>query len=67
VSTSDTAAAAEHWDRHRPPSRNLPVRQHGAALCHLPSGYREVNLALDAGALLAATTAAWLHQLTATG
>ena len=37
----------------------------GAALRHLPSGYPQVNLAWMWGALLAATMAAWLHQLTA--
>src|SRR5207344_3465555 len=35
----------------------------GAALRHLP--YPQVNLAWMWGALLAATMAAWLHQLTA--
>jgi hypothetical protein len=39
--------------------------KHGAALRHLPSGYPRVNLAWMWGALLAATMAAWLHQLTA--
>ena len=37
----------------------------GAALRHLPSGYSQVNTAWMWGALLAATMAAWLHQLTA--
>ena len=37
----------------------------GAALRHLPSGYPQVNLAWMWGALLAASMAAWLHQLTA--
>jgi hypothetical protein len=36
----------------------------GTALRHLPSGYPQVNLAWMWGALLAATMAAWLHQLT---
>ena len=40
--------------------------KHGAALRHLPSGYREVNTAWMHAALLAANMAAWLHQLTAT-
>jgi hypothetical protein len=40
--------------------------KHGAALRHLPSGYVEVNTAWTWDALLAATMAAWLHQLTAT-
>jgi hypothetical protein len=35
-------------------------------LRNLPSGYPQVNLAWMWGALLAATMAAWLHQLTAT-
>ena len=37
----------------------------GGALRHLPSGYPQVNLAWMWGALLAASMAAWLHQLTA--
>jgi hypothetical protein len=37
----------------------------GAALRHLPSGYPQVNMAWMWGALLAATMAARLHQLTA--
>jgi hypothetical protein len=37
----------------------------GAALRHLPSGYPHVNLAWMWGALLAASMAALLHQLTA--
>ncbi len=40
--------------------------KHGAALRHLPSGYPRVNTAWMWGALLAASMAAWLHQLTAT-
>lgn len=39
--------------------------KHGAALRHLPSGYHEVNTAWMWGALLAASMACWLHQLTA--
>src|SRR6185312_12918943 len=38
----------------------------GAALRHLPSGYPQVNTAWMWGALLAASIAGWLHQLTAT-
>ncbi len=38
--------------------------KHGAALRHLPSGYPQVNTAWMQGALLAASMAAWLHQLT---
>jgi Transposase DDE domain group 1 len=67
VSTSDDAAAAEHWYRHRTEVENVfRDGKHGAALRHLPSGYRQVNLAWMWGALLAATMAGWMHQLTAT-
>ena len=38
--------------------------KHGAALRHLPSGYAQVNTAWMWGALLAASIAGWLHQLT---
>jgi len=38
----------------------------GAALRHLPSGYPQVNRAWMWAALLAASIAGWLHQLTAT-
>jgi hypothetical protein len=38
--------------------------KHGAALRHLPSGYPQVITAWMQGALLAASMAAWLHQLT---
>jgi hypothetical protein len=67
VSTPDKAAGVEHWYRHRTSIENLfRDSKHGAALRHLPSGYPEVNTAWMWGALLAATMAAWLHQLTAT-
>jgi hypothetical protein len=67
VSTPDTAAAVEHWYRHRTEVENVfRDGKHGAALRHLPSRYREVNLAWMWGALLAATMAGWMHQLTAT-
>jgi hypothetical protein len=67
VSSPDKAAAVEHWYRHRTSIENVfRDSKHGAALRHLPSGYREVNLAWMWGALLAATLAGWLHQLTAT-
>ena len=66
VSRPDRAAAAEHWYRHRTTVENLfRDSKLGAALRHLPSGYPQVNLAWMWGALLAATMAAWLHQLTA--
>jgi hypothetical protein len=66
VSAPDKAAAAEHWHRHRTTVENIfRDSKLGAALRHLPSGYPQVNLAWMWGALLAATMAAWLHQLTA--
>jgi Transposase DDE domain group 1 len=67
VSSPATAAAAEHWYRHRTTVENLfRDSKLGAALRHLPSGYPQVNLAWMWGALLAAAMAAWLHELTAT-
>jgi Transposase DDE domain group 1 len=66
VSSPDTAIAVEHWYRHRTTVENIfRDSKLGAALRHLPSGYPQVNLAWMWGALLAATMAAWLHQLTA--
>jgi hypothetical protein len=66
VSTPDQAAAAEHWHRHRTSIENIfRDSKHGAALRHLPSGYAQVNTAWMWGALLAASIAGWLHQLTA--
>jgi hypothetical protein len=65
VSTPGKAAAAEHWYRHRTTIENIfRDTKHGAALRHLPSGYAQVNTAWMWGALLAASMAAWLHQLT---
>jgi hypothetical protein len=66
VTAPDKAAAVEHWYRHRTTVENIfRDSKLGAALRHLPSGYPQVNLAWMWGALLAATMAAWLHQLTA--
>jgi hypothetical protein len=66
ISDPDAAAAAEHWYRHRTTVENIfRDSKLGAALRHLPSGYPQVNLAWMWGALLAASMAAWLHQLTA--
>ncbi len=66
VSTPDKAAEVEHWYRHRTMIENVfRDAKLGAALRHLPSGYPEVNTAWMWGALLAATIAGWLHQLTA--
>jgi len=68
VSTGERAAAVEHWYRHRTSIENMfRDAKHGAALRHLPSGYPQVNTAWMWGALLAASIAGWLHQLTATG
>jgi hypothetical protein len=67
VSTPDKAAAVEHWYRHRTAIENVfRDAKTGAALQHLPSGYPQVNKAWMGGALLAASIAGWLHQLTAT-
>ena len=67
VTTPERAAAAEHWYRHRTSIENMfRDAKHGAALRHLPSGYPEVNRGWMWGALLAASIAGWLHQLTAT-
>jgi hypothetical protein len=67
VSSSDKAAAVEHWYRHRTTIENIfRDGKLGAALRHLPSGHPQVNMAWMWGALLAANMAAWLHQLTAT-
>ncbi|HEX6402135.1 MAG TPA: IS1380 family transposase [Pseudonocardiaceae bacterium] len=67
VSTPAQAAAVEHWYRHRTSIENIfRDAKLGAALRHLPSGYPEVNTAWMWGALLAASIAGWLHQLTAT-
>jgi hypothetical protein len=67
VSTPDAAAAVECWYRRRTSIENVfRDGKHGAALRHLPSGYHEVNTAWMWGALLAASMAGWLHQLTGT-
>ncbi|MGH3259084.1 MAG: IS1380 family transposase [Streptosporangiaceae bacterium] len=67
VTAPGKAAAVEHWYRHRTTVENIfRDSKLGAALRHLPSGYPQVNLAWMWGALLAATMAAWLRQLTAT-
>ena len=66
VSSPDTAIAVERWYRHRTTVENIfRDSKLGAALRHLPYGYPQVNLAWMWGALLAATMAAWLYQLTA--
>jgi hypothetical protein len=66
VSTPDQAAQVEHWYRHRTAIENLfRDSKIGAALRHLPSGYPQINRAWMWAALLAASIAGWLHQLTA--
>jgi hypothetical protein len=65
VSTPAKAAAVEHWYRHRTSVENIfRDSKHGAALRHLPSGDEQVNTAWMRASLIAAATAAWLHQLT---
>ena len=67
VASGAKAAAVEHWYRHRTQVENIfRDAKLGAALRHLPSGYPQVNTAWMWGALLAASIAGWLHQLTAT-
>ena len=67
VSSPEKAVAVEHWYRHRATVENVfRDSKHGAALRHLPSGHVAVNTAWMWGALLAASMAGWLHQLTAT-
>jgi hypothetical protein len=66
VSTPERAVTVEHWYRHRTAIENIfRDAKLGAALRHLPSGYPQVNTAWMWGALLAASIAGWLHQLTA--
>jgi hypothetical protein len=66
MSAPGKAAAAEHWYRHRTSIENVfRDSKLGAALRHLPSGYAEASTAWMWGALLAASMAGWLHQLTA--
>jgi Transposase DDE domain group 1 len=66
LTTPELAAAAEHWYRHRATVENVfRDGKRGAALRHLPSGHIAVNKAWMWGALLAASMAGWLHQLTA--
>ena len=66
MSSPDKAIAVEHWYRHRTTVENIfRDSKLGAALRHLPSGYPRSTWPGWGGALLAATMAAWLHQLTA--
>jgi hypothetical protein len=67
VATAERAATVEHWYRDRAQVENVfKDAKLGGALRHLPSGYPQVNTAWMWGALLAASIAGWLHQLTAT-
>lgn len=66
VDTAEQIAQVEAWYRHRTCIENVfRDAKHGAGLRHLPSGYPEVNRAWLWGALIAASAAGWLHQLTA--
>jgi len=66
ASTAERAAAVEHWYRHRTSIENIfKDAKLGGALRHLPSGYPQINTAWMWGALIAASIAGWLHQLTA--
>ncbi len=66
VSSAAQAATVEHWYRHRTQVENVfKDAKLGGALRHLPSGYPQINTAWMWGALLAASIAGWLHQLTA--
>jgi hypothetical protein len=66
VTSGEKAAQVERWYRHRTAIENVfRDSKIGAALRHLPSGYPQVNRAWMWGALLAASLAGWLHQLTA--
>jgi hypothetical protein len=65
-STEYGLAAAEYWYRHLTTAGNIfRDSKLGAALRQLPSGYAEISTAWMRGALLAASMAGWLHQLTA--
>lgn len=64
VDTPAQAVAVEHWYRQRTDIEDrIRDAKHGAALRHLPSGDRQVNLAWVWGALLATTLSAWLQEL----
>ena len=63
ITTRASGSGGRTW---RPGPNLFRDSKHGAALRHLPSGYAQVNTAWMWGALLAASMAAWLHQLTAT-
>ena len=64
-STPAKAAAVEHWYRHRTSAAtSFCDSKHGAALRHPRSGHEQVSTAWMWASLIAATIAAWLHQLT---
>lgn len=59
ITTPDKAREAERWYRHRTDIEDrIRDAKHGAALRHLPSGHREVNVAWMWGALLAVNLSA---------
>lgn len=66
VSAPAQAAEAEHWYRHRSTIENIFRTPSWEQRCvTYPSSHPQVNTALTWAALLAASTAGWLHQLTA--
>lgn len=65
VSSPARAVATEHWHRYRTTAENLfRDSKLGAALRHTRPDIPWVNLAWTWDALLAASMATWLHQLT---
>lgn len=64
ITIPNKAQAIERWYRHRTDIEDrIRDAKHGAALRHLPSGSRAVNVAWMWGALLAVNLSAWLHEL----
>ena len=64
MTTPGKAVAAEHWYRHGTSIENIFATASAVRPPAPPSGYHQVNMAWMWGALLAASIAAWLHQLT---
>lgn len=64
VSTAGRLVAVEHWYRYRTDIEALNKdAKHGAALRHLPSGYRAVNAVWMWAALLACAISTWIQEL----
>jgi hypothetical protein len=64
ASTPAKATTVEAWHRMRTDIEDrIRDAKHGAALRHLPSGYRTVNTVWMWGALLAINLSAWLQEL----